>query len=88
MIGTFLALTTVNVWGASQEGVISKLVVLQSGDIEVTIGSTAGKKIRAANDNIKPMYAMLLTAQSTGKTVKITHDSGIVKTVALFTEAP
>ncbi len=76
------------VWAASAEGEITKLVVLQSGDIEVTIGSTAGKKIRNANTSKKEMYAMLLTAQSAHSTIKITHEDGIIKTTAILTPAP
>lgn len=74
-----------SVWGASLEGGITKLVVLQGGDIEVTIGTTAGKRVRDANTNKKEMYAMLLTAQAAKQTVKITHEDGIIKTVGILT---
>lgn len=84
----FSALTFSSAFGAVAEGMITKLVVLEGGDIEVVLGTTAGKRIRNANSNKQEMYAMLLTAQTAGKYIKVTHNDGYIKTVAQFTTVP
>ncbi|MEA1953755.1 MAG: hypothetical protein U9O24_05140 [Campylobacterota bacterium] len=71
-------------WGAVVEGSITKLVVLEGGDVEVTLGALAGKRIRDANSNKKEMYAMLLTAHAAGLYVKLTHTNGYIKTTAII----
>jgi len=83
----FLTLTVSSAWGAALEGTVTKLAVLENGDVEVTINSFAGKRIRNANINKKEMYAMLLTAQTAGKNIKITHTDGFIKTTAIVPAA-
>jgi len=88
---TVLVLSALIVSSASATvltGMITKIAVLQGGDVDVTIDQAAPKKIRSANSNKKEFYAMLLTAYTAGKTIKITHEDGIIKTVAIVPPAP
>ena len=72
---------------ADTTGLIERLVVQSTGQITVGIGGV-NKIIEADTDAKKEMYATLLTAQTSGKTVQIKYAAGIISTVVIYTAAP
>ena len=68
-------------------GTIERLVTKDNGEIVVRMNEM-NKIIASDNNAKKEMYATLLTAQSSAKTVKILYAEGIISAVTIYTVPP
>ncbi len=82
LLAVFTAgLLSVSAMAANITGQVTKIGVLNTGDVKVSIDGSAAKIIENDNVNKKEWLAMLLTAKSTTSTVILTVDTGIVSAV-------